>query len=113
MCDTAMLAVEVLMAWKIERWLTEVFPGEEKILSTYTSLPPREFVIVSANVLDVALAEMICLRLIDFASESEDFLGAAGDGRAPAGSFGARIQLALLIGIVRPEEAEMFRAVKK
>lgn len=53
------------MAWKIERWLTEVFPGETEIYAEYRKLPPRELAIVSAAVLDVALAELLVLRLHD------------------------------------------------
>ena len=51
------------MAWKIERWLSEVFPGEDEIYAEYRSLPPRELAIVSAAVLDVALAELLSLRM--------------------------------------------------
>jgi hypothetical protein len=81
------------MAWKIERWMTDVFPGEAQIYSEYRALSPRELAIVSAGVLDVALAELISLRLADYPKEAEEFLGINGDGRAPAGSFGSRIQL--------------------
>jgi hypothetical protein len=101
------------MAWKIEHWLSEVFPGEKEIYAEYRSLPPRELAIVSAAVLDVALAELLSLRLGDQDKESSDFLGLNGDGRAPVGSFGARIQLALLIGILTPEDAAILRAIKE
>jgi len=59
------------MTWKIERWLAEVFPGESEIYSEYRSLPPRELAIVSAAVLDVALAELLSLRLADHNKEVE------------------------------------------
>jgi len=89
------------MAWKIERWLAEVFPGETKIYQEYRGLSPRELAIVSAAILDSALVEIIALRLGGGPEkEVEAFLGADGDGRAPVGSFGARIQLALLLGII-------------
>ena len=81
------------MAWKIERWLAEVFPGEERIYSEYRTLPPRELAIVSAAVLDVALAELLALRLSGEDREIEAFLGLNGDGRAPVATFGGRIQL--------------------
>lgn len=101
------------MAWKIERWLAEVFPGESEIYAEYRALPPRELAIVSAAVLDVALAELLALRLADREKECEEFLGLHGDGRAPAGSFGARIQLALLVGLLTPEDAAILRVIKE
>lgn len=101
------------MAWKIERWLSEVFPGEDKIYAEYRSLPPRELAIVSAAVLDVALAELLSLRMVGQIKEAEEFLGLNGDGRAPAGSFGARIQLGLLVGLLTPEDAAILRVIKE
>ena len=101
------------MAWKIERWLTEVFPGESQIYSEYRSLAPRELAIVAAAVLDAALAELLSLRLVEHYKEVEEFLGLDGDGRAPAGTFGARIQLALLVGLISSDEAAILRAIKE
>lgn len=101
------------MAWKIERWLAEVFPGESEIYSEYRALPPRELAIVCAAVLDVALAELLTLRLANRQKELEEFLGLNGDGRAPVGSFGARIQLALLVGLLTPDDAATLRTIKE
>lgn len=101
------------MAWKIERWLAEVFPGESEIYREYRGLPPRELAIVCAAVLDVALAELLTLRLANREKELEEFLGLNGDGRAPAGSFGARIQLALLVGLLTPDDAAALRTIKE
>jgi hypothetical protein len=101
------------MVWKVEKWLQEVFPGEEKIYSEYRDLAPRELVIVGVGVLDLSLAELITRRLLDYGGEAEAFLGLNGDGRAPAGSIGARIQLALLLGIITTEDATVLRAMKE
>jgi hypothetical protein len=101
------------VAWKIERWLADVFPGETQIYVEYRSLPSRELAIVTASILDVALAELLTLRLLDSAKEAEEFLGLNGDGRAPAGSFGARIQLGLLVGLLTPEDAAALRVIKE
>jgi hypothetical protein len=101
------------MVWKIERWLAEVFPGEKEIYAEYRNLSSRELAIVSAAVLDVALAELLALRLVNQPKEAEDFLGVNGDGRAPAASFGARIQLGLLIGLLTPEDAAILRVIKE
>ncbi|MFW5720758.1 MAG: hypothetical protein ACOCWW_00065, partial [Bacteroidota bacterium] len=80
------------MSWKIEKWFEEVFPGKEYIYSEYHNLPSRELVIVCAAVVDVALAELISFRLKNDNKEIQEFLGADGDGRAPIGSLGAKIQ---------------------
>ena len=100
------------MAWKLEKWLSEVFPGEDNIYSEYRHLRGRELAIVSVAVLDVALAELITLRLADVPNEAESFLGLNEDGRAPAASFGARIQLAWLLGLLMPEDVAVLRAMK-
>jgi hypothetical protein len=100
------------MAWKVERWLAEVFPGKERIYEEYRNLPARELAIVSAAVLDLALAELLTLRLADIPKEVEEFLGLDSNGRAAAGSFGARIQLGLLVGLLTSEDAAMLRAMK-
>lgn len=100
------------MAWKIEKWLDEVFPGEKNLFSEYSDLSEREFAIVTAGVLDLALAELISKRLIDKPKEYESFLGLDESGNAPAGSMGARIQLALLLGIIRIEDARILRIIK-
>jgi hypothetical protein len=100
------------MAWKVERWLAEVFPGPGNIYSAYEHLTRRELAIVSAGVLDNALAELLSLRLQDFPGEYEAFLGLNEDGRAPCGSFGARIQLALLLGIITESDASVLRTIK-
>jgi len=100
------------MAWKIERWLADTFPGEQNIYSEYRSLPSRELAIVSAAVLDVALAELLSLRLNGQSNEIEEFLGLNADGRAPAGSFGARIQLGILVGLLTQSDAAILRRIK-
>jgi hypothetical protein len=101
------------MAWKAEHWLEEVFPGKSRIYEEYRLLTSRELAVVAAAVLDLALATLLSRRFIDIASESDAFLGVNGDGRAPAASFGARIQLALLIGVITESDAEILRAIKE
>jgi hypothetical protein len=100
------------MAWKTERWLEDVFPGKECIYDAYRHLSGRELAIVAAAVLDAALADILARRFRDMPPEIESFLGANGDGRAPAASFGARIQLALLLGIILAPDAAVLRQVK-
>tara|TARA_R110002111_G_scaffold262878_1_gene342627 strand:+ start:15983 stop:16585 length:603 start_codon:yes stop_codon:yes gene_type:complete len=100
------------MAWKVERWLEDVFPGEDRIYEEYRLLPRRELGVVAAAVLDVALGELLSRRLIDKPKEYEEFLGLNEDGRAPCASFGARIQLGLLLGIITETDASLLRTVK-
>ncbi|GEM_PF-1283485 len=100
------------MAWRIEKWLSDVFPGASRIYEEYRHLTRRELAIVTAGVLDLAIAELLSMRLAGTPREREEFLGLSGDGRAPAGSFGARIQLSVLTGIITQEDAEILRAIK-
>ncbi len=100
------------MTWKIERWLSEVFPGEDRIYVEYRALTRRELAIVAAGVLDLALAELLTIRVIDDAPEYEAFFGLNEDGRAPCATFGARIQLALLLGIITRSDADILRTIK-
>ncbi|HSB71836.1 MAG TPA: hypothetical protein VLT62_21105, partial [Candidatus Methylomirabilis sp.] len=100
------------MAWKIEQWLSDVFPGESEIYAEYRSLPPRELAVVAGAVLDLALAQLLAHRLMDNKKETESLLGLDGDGRAPVASFGSRIQLALLVGLITPADAEILRSIK-
>jgi hypothetical protein len=104
--------VDFRMAWKIERYLGEVCAGGEHPDESYDHLGPREFAIVACAYIDVALAELLALRLRDDAKEAEEFLGANEDGRAPAGSLGARIQLAYLLGLLNENHVRGFRALK-
>ena len=100
------------MTWKTEQWLRDVFPGEERIYAEYRSLPRRELAIVSAAVLDAALAELVSKRLAGPEAEIHSFLGVDGDGRAPCASFGSRIQLALLLQVITTDDAIVLRAIK-
>jgi hypothetical protein len=100
------------MAWKIERWLTEVYKNDAELIEDWARLPSRELVIVACATLDVALAELLSLRLVDDPGEVTDFIGADEDGHAPAGSFGARIQLAYLLGILPKAAVRGLRSLK-
>ncbi len=101
------------MVWKTEKWKQDIFPGTERVYEEYRLLPARELVIVGTAVLDSALAELISMRLLDHSTEYEAFLGLNEDGRAPCATFGARIQLAVLLGIISPQDAAILRTLKK
>ena len=100
------------MTWKSERWLSDIFPGEDKVYAEYRLLPRRELAIVAAAVVDAALAEIIHARLRDDAKECEDFLGVSGNSRSPCASLGARIQLAYLIGVITKDDATILKYIK-
>jgi hypothetical protein len=100
------------MAWKNEKWLRDIFPGPDRIYEEYRLLPDRELSIVAAAVLDSAIAELLFLRLRGPEIERHAFLGLDGDGRAPCGSFGARIQLAVLLDLITKDDATILRAIK-
>lgn len=99
------------MKWKLERWLTDIFPGQDKVYEAYRHFSGRELVIVAASVVDLALVDLISRRCAD-KPEVHDFLGVDENGRAPAGSFGARIQLALILDIITEEDVLIIRALK-
>ncbi len=100
------------MAWKIER-AHDLFLGTGGFLRDHLDVSSREMVIVGCSMLDVALADLIAARLRDDPEEVCDFIGADEDGRAPLGSFGARIQAAYLLGLIGQEHLETLRALKK
>ncbi len=89
-----------------------MFPERENIYSEYRNLSERELAVVAGAVLDIGLADLIALRLAEMPDEIETFLGLNEDGRAPVASFGARIQMALLLGIITKEDAAVLRAIK-
>ncbi|WDZ75482.1 hypothetical protein PWG15_12735 [Ensifer adhaerens] len=101
------------MSQKLEKWMEDIFPGRDQIYEKYSDLPPRELGIVAASVLDIALAELLSRRLIDHKKEIESFVGLDGDGRAPCGTFSARIQLAILTGVIMPDDGEILRCIQK
>ena len=98
--------------WTIERYMTEimldVLPSE-----AHEKLSFRELVIISCAELDIGLSEMISKKLCGDDAEVVGFLGADEDGRAPVGSFGAKIQLAYLLGLLSEEELLFLRSIKK
>jgi hypothetical protein len=102
------------MAWNNEKWMEDVFPGKENIYSQYRNLNAREFSIVSCTVVDAAISELISLRLKGTSSrELETFLGVNGDGRAPCGSLGAKLQLGYLLGLLTKNDLKILRGFKK
>ena len=100
------------MGWRIEDWWCDIRPGIGEYGETYKDLDFRELVIVACADLDHALAALIARRLRGPTKEIEEFLGADGDGRAPCGSFGARIQMALLLDIITSQDAKLLRSLK-
>jgi hypothetical protein len=51
------------MARKLEHWRPDELPSKGAIYAKYGDLPSRELAITSAAVLDVALAQLLTMRL--------------------------------------------------
>lgn len=100
------------MDWNIEKWFDEVFPGEDNLLSEYYKLPSRELIIVCSAVIDVALAELISLRLKKDNTEIVKFIGANEEESAPIGSLGVKIQKAYTLNIITKEDVNILRLLK-
>ena len=98
---------------KTEKWLAEVYPGLRQMFSKYEHLSDREIAIVVAAVFDAALLELIIARLPTDKKEVDDFLGIDGDGRAPCGTFGARIQMAVVLRLFDRTIAKILRTIKE
>ena len=99
--------------WTIERWMRDIVAVGTSADDQRDARGLRELVITSCAELDLALAELLSKRLSGSEDEINDFLGADEDGRAPAGSFGARIQLAHMVGLITAMEMEILRLLKR
>jgi hypothetical protein len=98
--------------WLIEQF-SEVVPSDAgAVFDSLVGLKPRELVIVGAATVDLGLAHLLSKRLNGSPSLINDFLGADEDGRAPAGSFGARIDLARLTGVIGDWGHKLLRELK-
>ena len=100
------------MPYKIERWSNDLLAPPDALRRQLGSLSDRELVIVACALLDSALAELLSDRLLGTASELEEFLGLNNDSRAPAGTFGARILLARLTGMLESGDIAVLRRLK-
>src|SRR5688500_12861561 len=98
---------------KIEQWTLDVFPNFERTLPKLVKLSLRDCAILVSASIDVALVEVLSKRLVGPGSAITEFLGGDEDGRAPCASFGSRIQLALLLGLMSEEDAKLLRTLKK
>jgi hypothetical protein len=98
---------------KIEAWSTQIFGNSDEHNEKYDKLKGRELAILAAAVMDIGLAHAIEKKIRNDQDEVQGFLGLNGDGRAPIGTFGARIQMAYLLGIISKGEMEVYRAIKK
>lgn len=107
------MGAETVAQKKFERLLEDVFLRNEDRYERYTQLKPRELVIVAAAVLDAALAQMLKRRLLGSTKECDTFLGLNGAGMSPCSSLGAKIQLALLTGILTDFEVKFARTIQK
>jgi hypothetical protein len=99
--------------WKIETFTRDLYPIIVEQFAEHAALPLRESVILTCSIIDAGIAELLSKRLAGPEHEIVEFLGADEDGRAPCGSFGSRIQLARLLGILTDEDVVLLRFLKK
>jgi hypothetical protein len=104
--------VRQIMARKIEDWTSSPMPDPRKAAVLLGKLSDREVAVVGGAILDCLLADLVALGLRDDPKEVEDFVGLDADGRAPAGSFGARAQLAYLLGMIDQPTLRELRLIK-
>jgi hypothetical protein len=88
------------MPRKIESFLHAKVGNPRELVHHLLQGNPRESVMVCCAMIDVTLADLIATGLRDDEKVLEDFLGTDADGRAPLGSFGARIQAAYLLELI-------------
>lgn len=100
------------MSRKTETWINENFPDPEKWLKLLKKSSDRDVAVMLCSILDSLLADLISLRLEGDKKEIETFLGLDGDGRAPLGSFGARIQAAYLLSLIEKFQLKNLRNMK-
>jgi hypothetical protein len=98
--------------WVVERFKDDLLPLMSNEMDRHAKLGLRECVILVSSIIDAGLAELISSRLAGPEHEIVEFLGADEDGRAPCASFGSRIQLAALLGIIKQEDVVLLRLVK-
>lgn len=100
------------MARKIEDFTDRSMPNPRVFGAVLVGKRDREVAILAGAFLDSLLADLISLRLRDDRKEVEDFVGLDADGRAPVGSFGARIQLAYLLSLIDKSTMQSLRLIK-
>lgn len=100
------------MTRKTETWINENFPDPEKWLKLLKKSSDRDVAVMLCSIIDSLLADLISLRLEGDKKEIETFLGLDGDGRAPLGSFGSRIQAAYLLGLIEKIQLKNLRYMK-
>jgi len=100
------------MKWEPEKWLSEDNSGLAATFDEYRHLSNRELSVVTASILDACLAELLSARVLNLPKEAAEFFGFNGNNYAPGATFGARIHLAVLLGIIRPEDGAILRSIK-
>ena len=100
------------MTRKIESWDADTIPFPDEYAAICSKLSPREIVIITCSILDTQLADLVSTALTQDTREIESFIGLNGDGRAPIGTFGARIQAAYLLGLIDIFHLKALRSLK-
>jgi len=100
------------MPRKIESWKTpDLKYLSNESLKWLDQSNNRDLVVTKCAVLDIGLVHLLESRLANLPKIAERFLGLA-DNEGPAFSFGARIQLAALVGLISENDAGYLSALK-
>ncbi len=100
------------MARKVEDFTNRTMGSPVLFAKALVDKRDREVAILAGAFLDSLLADLVSLGLRADQKEVEDFVGLDADGRAPVGSFGARIQLAYLLNLIDKPTLRALRLIK-
>jgi hypothetical protein len=100
------------MPRKIESWTHLVIDEAQDLALSLIGYSEREVVIITCSMIDSLLADLLTTGLRNHEKEIEMFLGLDGDGRAPLGSFGSRIQAAYLLKLIDDADLKIYRILK-
>lgn len=100
------------MPRKIESWKTpDLKHLSNEAFKRLDQSNDRDLVVTGCAILDIGLVHLLENRLANLPKITERFLGLA-DNEGPASSFGARIQLAALVGLINERDAAYLSALK-
>jgi hypothetical protein len=92
----------------VEIWSS--IPGGGKSLARLRKLTDRELAVVGAGLIDLALLEVLSLRLLKDEKEIDKFIGSSA--MAPLGTLSARTQAAYLLGLLSREHLLLIKEIK-
>jgi hypothetical protein len=96
---------------RIEKWSETLFPGYDIIsIEKYNAFHGRELVIVASAILELALVDLLSMRLVKNDEIIDKFLGISGDYGGL--DFNKRIDLSYLLGLIGLVEAQTLHSLR-